>query len=411
MSDKNGVGGRPEKLSEAKLLRAIGRHQTISASILSKKLHIDRTTIWRKLKKIDPQLIEDILAQIKDDELKPTERTYHAFIRIPIVADYIKRLKEKRKVSPQYLKQMVRGFFNICKIINKHPSKLTTKESVKFGAQLIVDIEQGRVKRGLITTRKCLRAWYLNQGISKEYISGEGISGEASIGTGKRATVRLTRDERHNFMTALKTKVKGHWRQRKEGKKKGWGAHIAFDTEYKRRAMLFLPKALYYMGTRKMAIHATNWHDVTFGDPITTIKTLEKGLHRKGRKLWIKRLSGDPLEEFKALWKLAGEPTEGLVFPFNPDATPALFKECYVDAGISEQKYKGMPLHVWRHTACQDLLEATDFNWEVTARILGWDYIDTMKRHYGQVSETVIQRGLLKAQGVEVPEEKREFKF
>lgn len=105
---------------------------------------------------------------------------------------------------------------------------------------------------------------------------------------------------------------------------------------------------------------------------------------------------------------------EGLIFPFSKyqHQSVALFlKECYAKAGIPEKLWRGMPIHIWRHTACQDLLDATDRNWELVAEVLGWESLDTMKKHYGKASEEVIQKGLLEAMGFKVEWEKKEFKF
>jgi integrase len=116
----------------------------------------------------------------------------------------------------------------------------------------------------------------------------------------------------------------------------------------------------------------------------------------------------------KAYWEATGCRTEGNIFPFSKfqhQSVSVFFKECYAEAGIPEKLWKGMPIHIWRHTACQDLLDATDRNWELVAEVLSWESIDTMKKHYGKACEDVITRGILKAMGIEVKEERKEFKF
>ena len=60
-----------------------------------------------------------------------------------------------------------------------------------------------------------------------------------------------------------------------------------------------------------------------------------------------------------------------------------------------------------RSTACQDLLEATNYSYEMTAEILGWESIDTMKKYYGRMGEQKIQKGMLQAMGIEIQWKKR----
>ena len=83
----------------------------------------------------------------------------------------------------------------------------------------------------------------------------------------------------------------------------------------------------------------------------------------------------------------------------------------YAETGIPEKLWRGMPIHIWRHTACQDMLDATDRNWELVAEVLGWESLDAMKKYYGKASEQVIQKGLLEAMGHKVEWQKREFRF
>jgi hypothetical protein len=60
-----------------------------------------------------------------------------------------------------------------------------------------------------------------------------------------------------------------------------------------------------------------------------------------------------------------------------------------------------------RSTACQDLFEATNYSYEMTAEILGWESIDTMKKYYGRMEEQKIQKGMLQAMGIEIQWKKK----
>ena len=62
-------------------------------------------------------------------------------------------------------------------------------------------------------------------------------------------------------------------------------------------------------------------------------------------------------------------------------------------------------------TAAQDMLEATGYNYELTAEILGWISIDMLKKYYGRIGEDTIDKGFAQAVGMQVVWKRREFKF
>jgi len=68
-------------------------------------------------------------------------------------------------------------------------------------------------------------------------------------------------------------------------------------------------------------------------------------------------------------------------------------------------------LHIWRHTAAQDLLFATHYNYELAAQILGWESTEVMKKNYGKMPDEERTVGLMGAMGLPVVNEKREFLF
>jgi integrase len=70
-----------------------------------------------------------------------------------------------------------------------------------------------------------------------------------------------------------------------------------------------------------------------------------------------------------------------------------------------------MPFHVWRHTAAQDLLEASDWNYGLVAATLGWESIQALKKNYGRMPSSSQVRGLMKAMGMPFQEKKKEFAF
>ena len=99
------------------------------------------------------------------------------------------------------------------------------------------------------------------------------------------------------------------------------------------------------------------------------------------------------------------------MFPFDYAAILEFFNEIYRAVGIPREIYAGMPLHIWRHTAAQEFLEVTDWNYGLCAKTLGWDGTQALEKHYGKMPDSAQLLGLRKAMGLPVEEVKREFKF
>lgn len=412
--------GRPKAVTTKEVLDAIRRWKTTSPSDLAEKLNTSRWTIDRRLKKIPQEQINQIFEEIAESELKPAEiESYEVFKEIPIVQEYEDKMLHKLEVSEGVARSRCRCLWRICRILKRHPDHLTVEECADLIAkvkrkEIKIPSKRGLIPMGVENTKKTIRSFMQNmKGISGKLLKAEGVDASASAGTGKRARVRLTQEQREAFMRVLEDKVTTNW----EGFIGKWKLTIPFaDEPHLAQRMFVLPKAYYYWGNRKEAVLDAKIEDmqwgVKFGDYEFAVQDiLDKGLHKKGRKLWHKDTTGELLQLLRELWEAIGKPKEGKWFPFTGAQVTALFKQCYVEAGIPEKVWKRMPVHIWRHTACQDMLDATKRNWDLVADRLGWESIDTMKKHYGKTSPDDLRRGQLEAMGYPVEWEKREFKF
>jgi len=412
--------GRPEAITEEDVLNAIRKWKTVSPYELAENLNVSHMTIYRRLEKIPQERIDQIFQQLADSELKPAEiENYTVFEQLPPVQEYKKKLLDKLLVSPHYADVRCRTLWQICRILKRKPESLNVDECSELIAkirrkEITIKTRHGTEPMGLENAKKTLRSWFQNMmNISGKFLKGEGIDASPSEGTGARAQERLTLTQRHAFMRVLEEKIKQNWELRKGTQK----ISIPFaDEPHLALRMKVLPKAYYYWGNRKVAvleslIEDIQWDDASSGHPFAVQTLTDKGLHKKGRKVWKKDTTGELLAELKALHEALGKPTQGKWFPFTETQLVAFFIECYKEAGITEKLYKGMPIHIWRHTACQDFLDATHRNWDLVADRLAWESIDTMKKHYGKTSPDDLRRGMLEAMGVKVEWEKREFKF
>lgn len=190
--------GRPQVLTEGQLLNAIGKRQSSEPRELlkyfrKKTKRISRATIYRRLETIPEPVVNAILKQAKDNELKPLQRNFKAFCKIPEVREWSENLKFIREVSPQYQYNVMCYFFKICKLMKRHPSTIVTKESVKDVAEFIKKIVKSEVIVNLYSAKRAVRSWYENHGISGEFMTSLGLDGAVPKPKGSRAMVRLSK--------------------------------------------------------------------------------------------------------------------------------------------------------------------------------------------------------------------------
>jgi len=405
-----GKVGRRRAVTKEQLLNAIEMHATDSVTTLAKKLNVSRVTIYTRLEEIPRKKIDKILMTLADSTLTPAEMDYSVFEQIPIVQRYREILMYNRKVSHGYIKQRIRSLHKICCVLKIHPQHLD-QEHIEECSILIAKVERGEIttatrygtqRMGVDSTKKTFRSWFqLMHALSAEYLTTKGIT--SNFQEPKRSRARLTREHRTAFMKVLEQKTRSNWTCKK-GARRG---SIKFgDEPGLRERMLLLPKAYYYWGSRKKATLQARIQEMQWHNPIAIQKVTDKCNIE-----WRKRTAGELLTEFKQLHEILGKLKQGRWFPFNDKAVAELFKECYEEAGIPENLWRGMPIHIWRHTAAQDMLEATNYNYELVAEVLGWVSIDMLKKYYGRISEETIDKGFAQAVGMQVEWKRREFRF
>ena len=389
---KNKEAGRPQALTESDLLEAVRKYATKSPTELAEKLGVSRRTIHRRLTKIPEERIEQIFRELAETELKPFQEEWDVWRQIPEVEDYALSL-DKREVSEGRKQGYLRSIWHVSTYLKRHPKSLDIDEC----ATLLVQIRKKKVtKRGLSydATRTAIRNWFLTKGTSGQKLTSKGISGELGKGFGKMAHLRLTKEQRRRFIEALREIV---------SKMNDYVASLTWE---------LLPYWLYYTGTRIGASLSVRIEDFFVKTKhIWKARVVDKGRHKKGRITWKKHCVGELREKLVRLIEARGNAEHGLLFEgFIAKNVRTVFREAYEKAGIPKELVK-QPCHIWRHTGAQDLLDATDWNYELVGAILGWKDTRTLKQCYGKMGETVKERGLRKAMGLPVEEVIKEFKF
>ena len=171
---------------------------------------------------------------------------------------------------------------------------------------------------------------------------------------------------------------------------------------------LSLPYFLYYTATRIKASLSAYIENIEKLEDRWIITVIDKGKHKNGRKKWRKIVIGELKEKLKKNLESRGNPRQGKLFPLSYEKVRKIFIEAYKKANIPIPK---QPCHIWRHTSAQDFLEATDWNYELCAQLLGWEDPRILRKCYGAMSEKAKEKALKKAMGLPIEESNKQFKF
>lgn len=389
--------GRKRLLNREKYLDAIKKLGTDSPSVLSNHLGVSRTTVWKVRKNdVSDIEVEEILSELANLELKPYQMNYKGFLNIPIVRKFYE-LNIRNDISEKVIRRRIGTLLNICKCLKVHPRKLKPEDC----ASLLMNVKNMPLKdrpKGISwsTGRGVIRSFFeLVYGISGQKLTAMGINGKLTNGSGSKARHRLTRIQRHDFIKALKEILERE-----------------FDDKIKIASYLILPKFMFYTATRITASLNARIEDIIMKGDIWFIKVVDKG--RNGGIIWYKIIIGELKNEIEKFMELRNYPTIGYLFDEIRDQNKLreIFREAYEKIGIEVCGENVIDVtHIWRHTFAQEMLEATNYNYEIVASIGGWKSTQTLKKHYGEIGDKKRIKSLKKAMGENIEETKHEFKF
>lgn len=391
-------GTKKQKVTIQDVLNAIRKYKTESPSELAEKLECNRRTIYRKLEQIPLEQIEAIFKDLAESELKPVEMEWEVFRQLPEMQEY-KAMLQRAELSQKYMNRRLRGIYHICKFLKKRPRSLSI-EDLDTIADLWLKVKNKEIDikelHSEYNIRTSARAWYTYHGISGKLLTSKGLTAAHGKGYGSRATDRIPIKQREQFIALLKETL------------------IAEGYEKDIPTWVSLVYWLFYTGTRisaslKLRIENIRWNgELEDIQTIGTIVLIDKGLHRKGRTRWTKLIIGTLKEKIIENLKERRFPNQGLLFnSLTPKKVRTIFRKVYNTMKIEIHQ----PAHIWRHTAAQELLDATDYNYEIVGSILGWVNINILKECYGKIGETTRIRSLKKAMGIPIEEEPKYFRL
>jgi integrase len=385
--------GRPTKLSLEDVLKYVAKYQTTSPYELSKHLaekegiEVSHMTLYRLLKQIPSEQINSVFQQLAEEQLKPYEMQKEVFMNLPEMQEYIKTLKTQ-KLAKRYLEGNLNGLWHFCVKFNIRPKALTI-ERLQWVRDRIQEIEEGKIKTiKPITIIKAIRLWYLYSiGISKEKLNK--YIGSISPIVGMYAREKILIEMREAFIKELKN----------------YCMEKGIMDKYP--IYLSLVYWLFYTGTRIKASLNVNIQDIKELEGYSVVRVVDKGRHKLGREKWDKIIIHELDKAIKYNLESRGNPKEGKLFPLSYNDVRLTFKAIFQRLGL---KYK-QPNHIWRHTAAQELLDATGWNYDLVASILGWKDTRTLKACYGEMGDSVRVNTLMGAMGLKPKEEPKPFRF
>ena len=391
-------GTKKQKVTIQDVLDAIRKYKTESPSELAEKLGCNRRTIYRKIEQIPHEQIDAVFQELAESELKPIEMQWEVFLQLPEIQEY-DRMLSRSQVSPDYKRNLLRGIYNLAKYLKKRPRSLDV-DFIETLSDTLLALKNGKIEvsgiNGESYFRKTVRSWYIYHGISGQLLTSKGIGGEQGKGYGTRATDRINIEQRKAFLKCLH--------------------QVLTEEGYENEVPIWdsLAYWLFYTGTRITAtlgitIEAIRWNgDIENIQTMGKILVLDKGRHRKGRTKWIKLIAGSLKTRIIENLASRGNPQQGLLFKgLTISRVRKTFKKAYERANIVVHQ----PAHIWRHTAAQELLDATDWNYEVVGSILGWKDTKTLKECYGKMGEFIREKALKKAMGIPIEEKPKYFRF
>lgn len=408
-------------VDEETYLDAVRKKRTLVDNQISDYIGVHRSTVGR-FRRDNPDVykkavkIIDKLEKITFDNREVKD--FDTFIKIPIIAEWYDILV-KKKISDKYRRNLIFGIMNTCNAIGIHPSNLNIDVVSNYVLKWKLAQDEGRdypsgcsynnIRHGLRSFFKIMK------GVSGDQLTIKGVGAEHGDNFGESARERIFLDEREKIINNMRKAILQVFKDEDVDIEE-------FPIDDYWLEMTGLCVFLYYTGTRITASLDARFRDKknVFKKGYYEIHVVDKG--KKGGIHWQKRLKENGYHLMSLYIKerhgIDIEAQTSVLKSLDKRIFPLLAKDYDLECSVMKkvQKISGCYKitainHLWRHTFAQDWLMAMDGNYEVGAEIGGWKDIGTMKRCYGAVSETTIQRGLNKAMGLPVEENDYKLRF
>ena len=365
----------------------------LAAHDIATKYSISERSLWNFLKLINVS-IREVQEACRDEEefkkatkleklqkkmerLKIVPTDLNQFMQLDVVQELVKQLRLKGDTEKSITRN-VKVLFELCMYTGKHPDDLTTDDILNF-------IDYKRLEWA--ESGKDLRKQEVLSQFSTEYISPlrtwckfRGLPIPPALSTVEYYSpyrrVRITVEQRYRL---LKYIYENH--------------RELYETI---RAVLIF---LYETGSRAQGLQCQFIETEEFGVRVVYAVTEEKG--KRARIRWEKPINPKWYPYIKGYLPIRS--TRML------ERIKKVLREAYevVLDGVTKKYALSHPFHVWRHTAANDLLEASNFNLMLVAQKLGWKNVQMIVNVYGTMDKAL----LLRLSGYDVKYEGARFEF
>ncbi len=365
----------------------------LSANDIAIKYQVSRRSLFNYLAKAGVSISEIQEAARKEEEFKRLTKLEQlqkkierrkllpsdldSFARIPVIEKIIMDLR-REGVTDKVIARYVRVWHDLCMVVGKHPEDLTADDLRRYYDEVLERLR----KEG-----KDLRSYDTQLWLSSEVktplrvlCKNLGLPIESYLRTveyqGKYATVRIGVKHRYKILKAAKE---------------------MYPKLYEMiRAVLFY---LYRTGSRRSALMKCEFE---VQDNLVLVRTKEKG--KRYQIEWVKVIPHEEYENYiKGYIPMSEREVKEVI-----KALRDIYKVALADIKdtLTYKYAMKKPLHIWRHTSCLDLLEATDWNIALVAKTLGWRNPAMINKVYGDMPFDYV----LSALGF-IKREKAEWKF
>jgi len=369
--------------------------EDVAVAMTKRGVEISRRSIFNFLKAINVSAVDIKHAYIEHDKrkkltkaeklvekeraLKVLPSEIESFKQLPIMQEIISDMKAQG-VTSHHLNRCIRTIYELCSFTQKMPEDIDEVDIRNF-----VEYMKGKWLESGKDLRKVEVASQFSTDILsplRVFCKARGLPIKPYLKTCEYTSpyrsVRITPEQRYMILKWLK-----------ENKPK--------DYEFVRDCIMLL----YYTGSRAKAL-STARVIITekYGEKVAYVQTREKG--RRKEIMWEKVIPMDLAERVSKILPLTDRQVKKL---------RKILKEAYehvLEKGTLTYYYAMRhQLHVWRHTACNDLLEASNWNLMLVAKQLGWKNVSMITLIYGEMSEEM----RLKMLGYDIKVEQAKFEF
>jgi len=318
---------------------------------------------------------------LKQARLKVIPSTIEEALRDTFIQELVEDLKASN-VKEKTLARYLSCYIDLMKTLDKHVEDVTEEDLRSYVA---MKIEQARANGNNVDSPRFLYT-FATQVLTPLRVlakfKGLPIKRYLKIPEyeGMYRSVRITPQERYMILKYLKE-------------------HYPKDYEALRGLLILA----YETGSRAEGLWNGELMKINkFGLEIYVYRTEEKG--KRAKIVWEKLL--------KPHWIQYIEPWLKKRKRYSPVRVNKILKEAYMNVledGITKEYALEKPLHVWRHTATNDLLEETGYNLMIVAKRLGWKNVQMITKVYGDISEEMLLS--LSGYGIKVERARHEFLY